>query len=98
MNSDVARKIADKVRDYQAWSTGQQFERCRSVHYCGPDMVGAVDIPTSEIETRIDSLLAEGFYVDWHCQASTLYLRVWEFGGDEPSWECVYAESNLPSA
>ena len=95
INPDVTKEIAERLAAYRARSSDQQFQSCRLVQYCGPD-VGAIDVPRSEIEAQIEGSVTEGYYVDWSCQNARLYLRVWEFGGDEPAWEYVYAESNLP--
>ena len=96
MSVEVAYRIEKALAAYRAWSTGQQVRRCRLVQYCGPEMIGAIDIPGSEVEAQIRGLLEEGFYVDWACRAATLYLRVWEFGGAEPEWRFVFAEDDLP--
>jgi hypothetical protein len=97
MNPDVTKEIAKRLAEYRAWSSHQQFQSCRLVQYYGLD-VGAIDVPRSEIEAQTEGLLAEGFYADWSCHDTRLYLRVWEFGGDEPPWEYVYAERNLPDS
>jgi hypothetical protein len=98
MNLEVTKKIEEKLAAYRTWRTGQQFQTCRLVQYCGSEMIGAIDVSRSEIEAQIQGLLAEGFYADWICHDAKLYLREWEFGGAEPEWRFVYAETDLPSA
>lgn len=95
MNLEVAKKIEESLAAYRAWSIGQPFHSCRLVQYCGPEMIGAIDVPLPEIKAQIRGLLAEGFYVDWTCHIGRLYLRVWEFGGGEPEWRFVYDESDI---
>lgn len=98
MNLEVAKKIKEKLAAYHTWSTGQQFQSCRLVQYCGSEMIGAINVSCSQIEVQLQGLFAEGFCVDWICHDARLHLRVWEFGGAEPEWRFVYAETDLPSA
>lgn len=98
MNPEVLKRISDAVASYRTWCQDRQFQNCRLVQYCGPDMIGAIDVPVAQIEAQIEGLLAEGFDVDWGSNGNQLYLRVWEFGGAEPDWQSVYAERSLQNA
>lgn len=95
MNDDFHSKLESKLSAFREWSAGRKLSGCRLVHYCGVDLVGAQDVPPDEIESRLQGLVCEGFYVDWAEHNSRLYLRVWEFGGPEPDWAKVIAEQPL---
>lgn len=95
MTDAFRSKLQTKLSDYRSWSVGRRLSGCRLVQYCGVEMVGAQDVPLAEVESRIESLICRGFYVDWEQHQSRLFLRVWEFGGPEPEWAKVFAEQAL---
>jgi hypothetical protein len=76
----VVQRIAEELADYRRWIVSQRFLRCRLVHYCGPDMIGSIDVAVAETDSQIEGLLNEGFSVSWSCRGDCLYLKVWEFG------------------
>jgi hypothetical protein len=85
----------DKVEKFKQWYKNKLLPKGRLIQYCGRERAGAFDFPVEEAEREIEGLLAEAFYVDWSERQNQLYLKVWEFGGPEPSWENVYAEVKL---
>ena len=95
MNDEFRSKLNAKLGNFRDWMQQHSPTSCRLVQYCGVERVSAHDIPLAEIENRIEGLLCEGFYVDWTEQETRLYLRVWEFGGPEPTWPKVFAEEDL---
>jgi hypothetical protein len=95
MNDAVRSKLQSQLAAFRDWSAGYELSACRLVRYCGVDLLGALDIPPNEIESRIEGLICEGFYVDWAEHRGRLYLRVWEYGGPEPDWAKVFSEQPL---
>jgi hypothetical protein len=95
MDDQFRAKLDAKLAEYRAWSTGRDLASCRLVHYCGVDLGGAKSLHATEVESEIEGLVCEGFYVDWAEHENRLYLRVWEFGGPEPEWSKVFAEVPL---
>ena len=95
MDDQFRAKLDAKLNAYRAWFAGRAFRSCRLVHYCGIDLVGAKSLSIPEVESEIEGLVCEGFYVDWAEHEARLYVRVWEFGGPEPEWSKVVAEVPL---
>lgn len=95
MDEQFRAKLDAKLAAYRGWSSGRAFPSCRLVHYCGVDLVGSKSLALSEVESEIEGLVCEGFYVDWADHETRLYLRVWELGGPEPEWSKVFAEVPL---
>jgi hypothetical protein len=95
MKDAFRSKLKAKVDDYRTWSAGRQLSSGRFVHYCGVELLGAHDLPLTDVEARIEGLICEGFYVDWAEHGGRLVLRVWELGGPEPEWRKVFAEQPL---
>lgn len=95
MDEESRAKLDAKLAEFRSWSLGRGLTSCRQVHYCGVDLVGVKSLPLLEVESEIQSLACEGFYVDWREFEDCLYLRVWEFGGPEPQWSKVFAEVPL---
>jgi hypothetical protein len=94
-NDDFRARLDAKLDTYREWFAKRKISNCRLVQFCGVEMIGALDIPLSEIQDRIEGLLCEGFYVDWAEDRGRLYLRVWEYGGPEPDWPNVFREESL---
>ena len=92
MDENFKSRLDVKLGEFRGWFREHQTQSCRLVQYCGVDLVGALDIPVQDIESQIERLVCEGFYVDWTDQAHRLYLRVWEHGGPVPPWSRVFAE------
>ncbi len=88
-------RVLARLAAYRGWSAGRGLTGCRLVHYCGVELLGAQDLPPGEVEPRIEELVCEGFSVDWAEHQGRLFLRVWEFGGPEPTWPKVFAEQPL---
>ncbi len=95
MDESFRKKLQTKINGYRDWSRSRTFSNCRLVQYCGVDLIGAIDVPLAEIESRIEALVCEGFYVDWTDREGRLILRVWEFGGPMPDWLNVAAEQPI---
>ena len=95
MDAAFRSKIEKKLAEYREWSCSRRLSRCRLIHYVGLDLVGAIEIATSEIEAQIEGLVCDGFYVDWEENNGTLYRRVWEFDCPVPDWPSVFAERPL---
>jgi hypothetical protein len=95
MDDAFRAKIESKLDSFHQWVHGRELRSCRLVQYVGVEMLGAIDVPLGEVESQIEGLVCEGFYVDWAQDGSRLYLRVWEFGGPEPPWSKVVAEEHL---
>jgi hypothetical protein len=95
MDEQFRAKLDAKMAEYRDWSEGHALPLCRLVQYVGVDLVGAKSLPLSEVESEIEGLVCEGFYVDLAEHENRLYLRVWEFGGPEPDWSKVFAEVPL---
>ena len=95
MVESVKTKIDAKLAAFHEWSSSHSFTSCRLVQYCGVERVGASDLLPAEVGHQIEGCLSEGFYVDWNESCGRLYLRIWEFGGPEPSWPSVFAEDHL---
>ena len=95
MTEAFDNKLKDRLRAYREWTSGKEFSRCEIVHYCGVQLVGSVEIALSDVEERITALICEAFYVDWAEHQQCLVLRVWEYGGPEPSWQQVFAHEHL---
>jgi hypothetical protein len=49
MNEAFRAKIEAKLAAYSEWSAGRKFSACRLVRYVGVDMVGAQDLPLTEV-------------------------------------------------
>ncbi|WP_113962251.1 hypothetical protein [Roseimicrobium gellanilyticum] len=81
---------------FRQWLEGRRLSGCRLVQYCGPELTGAIDVEADAVEAGIEGVVAEGFYVNWAAHHDRLYLKIWEYGYHEPSWEDVYAERNMP--
>jgi hypothetical protein len=96
MIQEVAQRIRETLEAFHVWKEGQRFSDCRLVQYCGPERIGAIDVEVGETEPEIEGLVAEGFSVTWAVHRDRLYLKVWEYGYDEPGWEEVYAERDMP--
>jgi hypothetical protein len=95
MNEEFRRKLEAKLTAFRDWSRHKRLTSVRLVQYCGVEMVGAIDLAADEVVRQIEGLVCEGFYVDWSELEGRLYLRVWEYGGPEPSWLKVYDEGPL---
>jgi|UniRef100_E6XJ27 hypothetical protein len=95
MNPEFEQELNRKLAAFDAWANESTFRECKLVQYCGVDLVGVIDVETDQIVDQITGLLCEGFYVDWKQNGSILYLRVYEFGGPEPTWEQVVNEEPL---
>jgi hypothetical protein len=65
MDEQFRAKLDAKLAEYRAWSAGRVFPSCRVVQYVGVDLVGAKSLPLSEVESEIEGLVCEGFYLDW---------------------------------
>jgi hypothetical protein len=83
------------LTDFRGWSQGRRLLNCRLVQYCGIEKIGAIDVPTEEIESQIEGLINEGMRVAWAEHNQRLFLRVWEHDGPEPPWTKVFAEEHL---
>src|SRR5262245_28563342 len=92
MNEEFLSKLNAKLESYRAWCEGRVFKSVRLVQSCGNDLVGAIDVLIGDVESQIEGLVSEGFYVDWAQHEHQLFLRVWEFGGPDPDWPSVIAE------
>ena len=95
MNEAFLAKLNAKLEAYREWRAGRDVQAARLVQYCGVELVGALDIPVGDVESRIEGLVCEGFYVDWAEHERRLIVRVWEFDGPEPDWPSVWAERAL---
>ena len=89
------KKIETTLADFRAWSESNKYMGCRLVQYSGVDFVGAIDVDLDQIENQIKGLLCEGFYVDWNVFNNLVYLRVYEYGGPEPTWDQTIKEEPL---
>jgi hypothetical protein len=95
MDDAFRAKLESKLDAFHQWAQGRDLSSCRLVQYLGVEMLGAIDVPLGEVESRIEALVCEGFYVDWTQDGSRLRLRAWESDGPEPPWSKVLAEEHL---
>ena len=87
--------MATKLADFGNRSESNTFESSHLVQYSVVDFVGAIDVELDQIENQITGLLCEGFYDDWNLFNNVIYLRVYERGGPEPTWEQTIKEEPL---
>ena len=92
MDDTFRSKLQAKLADYRAWQKRRRLSACRLVQYCGVDLIGVHEVPLTQVETRIQELVCEGFFVDWDDRQGKLYLRVWEYPGPEPDWSKILVE------
>jgi hypothetical protein len=95
MEEAFRARLQAKLDGYQEWARGRTLSRCRLVQYSGVQLAGAHNVPIAEVESLIEQLVCEGFYVDWAEHEGQLVLKVWEFGGPEPEWSKVLDEQPL---
>jgi hypothetical protein len=93
-NDTKSQPTQARVAECAAFLRSFDGDSCRLVHYTGPDPL-AKDLALANVLKEVEALLNEGYYVDWTAKERTLYLRVWEFGGAEPSWPLVFEEAPL---
>ena len=91
----LTTNILPAIEDLRTILKSNVIRSCRLVQYCGPEFVGAKDVTLPTVEMEVKDLREEGFFVSWLEQDHRLLLRVWEFGGVEPSWADVLAERDL---
>lgn len=95
MTPEFEKKLNQKLAKYDKWASKNSFSQCRLVQFCGVEFVGAIDVELDQIVNQITGLLCEGFYVDWGIHNNSMYLRVYESGGPEPTWDQTIKEEPL---
>jgi hypothetical protein len=95
MSPEFQAALDSKMFSFREWSSSRAFDSCRLVQYCGHDFCSAIDVSLEDIEDQISGLFCEGFYVDWAQSHECVVLRVWEYGGPEPKWVDVFAETPI---
>ena len=95
LDNSFHKTIDAQLDAFRVWCREKSINACRLVHYCGVDLLGAIGISMTDIESKIVGLLCDGLYVNWAENDGCLYLCVWEFGGPVPDWSSVFAELPL---
>ncbi len=89
-------KAEQRLQEFREWSRQHRFVRCRLVHYCGPEVAGAVDVPLDEIEGNIRGFVEEGFGADWALKdMDCLVLVCWESWKLPLEWDCIFGERDF---
>ena len=92
----VGQRIATVSQEFNGWLQLGHPQKCRLVQYLGPEH-HAMDVPLSEALSQVEGLLGEGLFVAWAIQDGMAFIKVWEYGFDEPSWDYVFREADLPN-